>query len=117
MDRSWAGVSTSPRARCVRRSRRARTWTAVPAAMATNAAKSPLTQVVGGRPRSDVEKPRSGSKLRRFFVTLGRDAMADRIDDVGAMMAYYAILALFPMLVFVSTIASLVLDYSTIEEG
>jgi membrane protein len=41
----------------------------------------------------------------------------DRIDDVGAMMAYYAILALFPMLVFVLTIAMLIVDADTIQQG
>lgn len=85
--------------------------------MATNAAKPPLTEVVGGRPRSDVEKPRSGSKPVRFFKCLAREVLADQIDNVGAMMAYYAILALFPMIVFISTIASLVLDYDTIDQG
>jgi membrane protein len=85
--------------------------------MATEVVKPPLTQVVGGRPRTDVEHPRSGNKVVRFFKCLGRDVLADQIDNVGAMMAYYAILALFPMLVFVSTIATLVLDYDTIQQG
>lgn len=61
--------------------------------------------------------PRTGSKLRRFFVQLGRELLKDNIDDVGAMMAYYAILALFPMLVFVLTIAMLVVDADTIQQG
>jgi len=33
------------------------------------------------------------------------------------MMAYYAVLALFPMLVFVVTLAMLVLDQSTVQQG
>src|SRR5262249_23084014 len=39
------------------------------------------------------------------------------IVDVGAMMAYYAVLALFPMLVFVLTLAMLVLPESTVEQA
>ncbi len=79
--------------------------------------KPPLTEALGGRPRSDVKKPRSGNKVLCFFKLLGRDVLADSIDNVGAMMAYYAVLALFPMLVFVLTIASLVLDSSTVQQG
>jgi len=51
--------------------------------------------------------------LRKLGHALGRDG----IDDVGAMMAYYAILALFPMLLFVVTLAALVLPASVIAEG
>lgn len=53
----------------------------------------------------------------RFFKQLGREMMADNIDDLGAMMAYYAVLALFPMMVFVVTLASLVIDESTVQQG
>jgi membrane protein len=76
-----------------------------------------LTQVVGGRARSDVKKPRTGSKPSRFFKMLGRELLADQIDNVGAMMAYYAVLALFPMLVFILTLGSLVLDDATVQQG
>jgi membrane protein len=64
-----------------------------------------------------VAPPRTGGLVRRFFSQLGRELVEDKIDDVGAMMAYYAILALFPMLVFVVTMALLVLDQSTIQQG
>jgi membrane protein len=76
-----------------------------------------LTQVVGGRPRSDVKKPRRGSKSLRFFKLLGREVLADQIDNVGAMMAYYAILALFPMLVFIVTLALIVIDDASVMQG
>jgi membrane protein len=77
----------------------------------------PLTEALGGRPRSTVEKPRTGNVVVRFFKQLGREAAADKIDDVGAMMTYYAILAIFPMLVFIITLALLVIDNSTIQQG
>jgi membrane protein len=52
-----------------------------------------------------------------FLRKLGRAVVRDAIDDVGAMMAYYAILATFPMLLFVVTLAVLVLPTHTIVEG
>ncbi|HEU0029823.1 MAG TPA: YihY/virulence factor BrkB family protein [Kofleriaceae bacterium] len=60
---------------------------------------------------------RKGNKAVRFTKRLFQEAMDDAITDVGAMMAYYAVLALFPMLVFVVTIALLVLDDSTVQQG
>jgi membrane protein len=72
--------------------------------------------MTGGRPRT-VENPSTGSKLVRFLKKLGKEALDDNITDVGAMMAYYAVLALFPMLVFIVTTALLVLDPSTVHEG
>jgi membrane protein len=51
--------------------------------------------------------------VRKLGHALARDA----IDDVGAMMAYYAILAVFPMLLFVMTLAVLLLPPSMIDEG
>jgi membrane protein len=64
-----------------------------------------------------VATPRTGSKPVRFLKQLGRDLIADKIEDLGAMMAYYAVLSLFPMLVFVVTLASLVIDESTVQQG
>jgi membrane protein len=61
--------------------------------------------------------PRAARTVKGFLKRLGKELLDDRIDDVGAMMAYYAILALFPMLVFVLTIAMLVVDSSTIQQG
>jgi membrane protein len=52
-----------------------------------------------------------------FLRRLGHAVVRDAIDDVGAMMAYYAILAAFPMLFFVVTLAALVLPSHTIAEG
>lgn len=51
--------------------------------------------------------------LRKLTHSLARDA----IDDVSAMMAYYAILAIFPMLLCVVTLAVLVVPENTIADG
>jgi membrane protein len=55
--------------------------------------------------------------MKVFLRKLGHALTRDAIDDVGAMMAFYAILALFPMLLFVVTLAALVLPASVIGEG
>jgi membrane protein len=57
------------------------------------------------------------NKAKRFLKRLFMDAANDSIDDVGAMMAYYAVLAIFPMIVFIITIALLVLDPATVQQG
>ena len=65
-----------------------------------------------------VQKARTGGKKPvRFLKLLGKEALNDNVPDIAAMMAYYAVLALFPMVVFTVTIALLVLDASTIHEG
>ena len=79
--------------------------------------KQPITKAVGGRPRPAVEAPRTGSRPVRFVKQLFAEALTDNITDVGAMMAYYAVLALFPMLVFVMTLAMIVLDQDTVQQG
>ena len=56
-------------------------------------------------------------QAKRFAKQLGKELIDDGVTDVGAMMAYYAVLALFPMLVFVLSLALLVLDASTVREG
>jgi membrane protein len=54
---------------------------------------------------------------RVFLKKLYRELLADRVDDAGAMMAYYAVLALFPMLIFVVLLALLVLPEPVIAQG
>ena len=56
-------------------------------------------------------------QVKRFFKQLGRGLLADNVTDVGAMMAYYAVMALFPMLVFVLSIGLLVLPDETVRQG
>ncbi len=79
--------------------------------------KHTISEAVGGHPRTAVVIPRTGNVVVRFFKQLAAELWADQIDDVAAMMTYYAILALFPMLVFVLTIGLLVLDHETIQQG
>jgi membrane protein len=55
--------------------------------------------------------------MMAFLRKLGHAAARDALDDVGAMMAFYAILAVFPMVFFVVTLAALVLPAHTIAEG
>jgi len=52
-----------------------------------------------------------------FLRKLGHAVAHDAIDDVGAMMAYYAILAVFPMVFFVVTLAALVVPAHAIVES
>lgn len=76
-----------------------------------------ITEAVGGQPRSTVAIPRTGNVVVRFAKQLWGEIRADKIEDVGAMLTYYAILSLFPMLVFVVTLALLVIDQDTIQRG
>jgi membrane protein len=85
--------------------------------VAIESEKHTLTEAVGGRSRSQADLPRTGNKVVRFFKALGHEVLDDQIDNVGAMMAYYAVLALFPMLVFIITLAMLVLDDATVQQG
>ena len=55
--------------------------------------------------------------MKSFIKRLGKELMDDGVTDVGAMMAYYAVLAIVPMMVFVLSIAMLVLDDSTVRDG
>ena len=77
---------------------------------------TPAGAIAAGRPRT-VTKERTGRGPWRFVKQLFRASFDDNIDDVGAMMAYYAVLALFPMIVFVVTIALLVLDPAVVHQG
>ncbi|MDX2088755.1 MAG: YihY/virulence factor BrkB family protein [Kofleriaceae bacterium] len=55
--------------------------------------------------------------IRAFVRTVGRELIEEDIADLGAMLAYYAVLALFPMLVFVLSLSMLVVDPDTVREG
>lgn len=96
--------------------------------MATHVEKPPLADVLkpgqertaeAERTRETTAARRSGplGKAGRFVKRLFQDVIENRITDVGAMMAYYAVLAIFPMIVFVITLALLVLDHDTVMEG
>jgi membrane protein len=79
--------------------------------------KHPITECLGGRRRPSVVKPHAGGKVKQFFAHLYDELVSDHIIDLGAMMAYYAILALFPMLLFVVTLALLVLPGEILLQG
>ena len=52
-----------------------------------------------------------------FLKQLKQEATDDRIGDVAAMMTYYALFALFPMIVFVVTVGLLVMPDSVFDQG
>jgi membrane protein len=56
-------------------------------------------------------------QVKRFAKQFAHEFMNDNVQDVGAMMAYYAVMALFPMLIFVLSIALLVIPDNTVREG
>jgi membrane protein len=56
-------------------------------------------------------------QVRRFVRELAKACWNDQLGDVAAMMAYYAIMALFPMIVFVVSLALLVLPATTVQQG
>jgi membrane protein len=85
--------------------------------VATHVDKSPLMHRTTARHRTGARHKLTGSKPWRFMKQLVGDMVDDNIDSVGAMMAYYAVLALFPMLVFIITLAMLIVDADTIQQG
>jgi membrane protein len=56
-------------------------------------------------------------QVKRFFREVTEHFMDDGVPDLGAMMAFYAVMALFPMVVFVVAIAMLVLPTSVIHQA
>lgn len=85
--------------------------------------KKSIVESSGGQLDDGAERQRAGeamshgSKPKQFMHRLFHELLNDNIADLGAMMAYYAILALFPMLVFVVTLALLVLPGATVMQG
>lgn len=57
-----------------------------------------------------------GRTIRRFCVDLARHVRDDDVDDLAAMMTYYAIMALFPMVLFVFAVALLVLPAEVVRD-
>jgi len=56
-------------------------------------------------------------RVRSFFKQLYCAVVNDNITDTAAMMAYYAVMSLFPMIVFVGSLALLVLPDTTVMQG
>lgn len=77
---------------------------------------------IDARPRK-VELPPRGFfphvawTVRRFFSSLVKEIIEDDVDDLAAMMTYYAIMALFPMVLFVFTIALIALPADLVRAG
>ncbi|HEY3803061.1 MAG TPA: YihY/virulence factor BrkB family protein [Kofleriaceae bacterium] len=55
--------------------------------------------------------------MKELARELYRAVIDDDITDGAAMLAYYAVMAIFPMLVFVGTLALLVIPVTTLHEG
>jgi membrane protein len=85
--------------------------------MAKSSILESVGESLGRRARSLVPPPHIGRTLGRFGKHLLHELANDNITDIGAMMAYYAILSLFPMLVFVVTLGLLVVPEETILQG
>ena len=67
-------------------------------------------------------QPRTGLRgalwtVRTFFVTLAKEVYDDGIDDLAAMMTYYAIMALFPMVLFILTLALVLLPAELVRDA
>jgi membrane protein len=60
---------------------------------------------------------RALGSIRHFFVCLARECYDDAIDDLAAMMTYYAIMALFPMVLFVFTLALVLLPADLVRDA
>jgi membrane protein len=56
-------------------------------------------------------------RVRRVVREFRRELKEDRIGDLAAMMTYFALFALFPMAIFVITIALLVVAPETLSEA
>ena len=76
----------------------------------------PLVAPIAERERTHVPATRTG-KFKVFFKLLVKQVMAHDLDDAAAMLAYYAILAVFPMLVFTVSLTIAVLPESALIEG
>jgi membrane protein len=77
----------------------------------------PAIRRAGERPGASVDKPHTTGQIARFARHLVHELVEDNIADIGAMLTYYAILALFPMVVFVVTLALLGLPERTVLQG
>jgi membrane protein len=56
-------------------------------------------------------------QAKRFVKKFANDFVDDNVPDAGAMLAYYAVMAVFPMLIFVLSIALLVIPTDTVRQG
>ena len=61
--------------------------------------------------------PVRAQKVSAFFSELKTEVTSDFVPDVAGMLAYFALFALFPMLIFVVTIALLVVPAEALQEA
>ena len=59
--------------------------------------------------------PGTTMTVKEFFVSLGREWQRDRIDDVAGSVTFFGVLALFPFLLFLLSLASLIMDPTKTE--
>lgn len=55
--------------------------------------------------------------VREFFGRFKREAVHDNLDDLAAMLTYYAVFALFPMALFVLMLAFLIVPQGAVDEA
>ncbi|MBX5484275.1 MAG: YihY/virulence factor BrkB family protein [Myxococcaceae bacterium] len=65
--------------------------------------------------RSTVKLPGKGYPWKQFALDLKSAYKADHINDAAAALTYYGVLALFPFLLFLVSLATLVIDPSQAE--
>ena len=56
-------------------------------------------------------------QVKAFARSLYKEVVEDDISDGAAMLAFYAIMAIFPMVIFVGTLTLLVLPAATLHQG
>ena len=56
-------------------------------------------------------------QVKAFVRCLYKEVVDDDITDGAAMLAYYAVMSIFPMVIFVGTLALLVLPPDTLHQG
>src|SRR3569623_1357529 len=56
-------------------------------------------------------------QARRFVKNAASQFVDDNVMDAGAMMDYYAVMALFPMVIFVLSLALLFIPADTVRQG
>jgi membrane protein len=62
-------------------------------------------------------QPSHAMQVTRLIRELARHFVEDEVQNVGAMLAFFAVMALFPMLGFVLSLALVVVDPSAVREG
>lgn len=59
--------------------------------------------------------PGTQMSVKEFFATLWQEWQRDRVDDVAGSVTFFAVLALFPFLLFLLSLASVIMDPAKTE--